>query len=143
MTDIKTFTRTENRIIGGVCTSISRKYDLPNWILRTIFVITSIVMTFPILIYLILWLIMPNRKLTGQAVKKRKYSLQALGFVIGGIIGCFTGYGLGLIAINGDVSGGIVLFIFALIGIPIGAIIGFSISRIKAERSTLSNNTQK
>ncbi|MFD1293857.1 PspC domain-containing protein [Lutibacter holmesii] len=141
MTNNKAFTRSENRIIGGVCSAISRKYNLPNWILRTIFIITSIIMTFPILIYLILWLIIPNRKLTEQVSKKRKYLLQSIGFIIGGIIGWFAGYGLGLIAINGDNSGGIVVFIFALIGIPTGAIIGFSISRIKAERNTLSDNT--
>ncbi|MCF6308667.1 MAG: PspC domain-containing protein [Flavobacteriaceae bacterium] len=133
MANRKIFIRGENRIVGGVCSSISEKYNFPNWILRTIFVVTSIVFYFPIIIYLIIWLIIPNRKVENIS-KKRKYSLQALGFFIGGIIGWYAGYYLGLIAIDGNKSEGLVLSIFAFVGIPIGTIIGFSTSRIIAEK---------
>tara|TARA_B100000795_G_scaffold63732_1_gene42971 strand:- start:1218 stop:1631 length:414 start_codon:yes stop_codon:yes gene_type:complete len=135
-TDRKTLNRNNNNVIvGGVCSLISQKYNFPSWILRTIFVVTSVIMTFPILIYLILWIIIPNRE--RKENKKRKYLLQTIGFFIGGIIGFFVGYGIGLLAIGGDKSGGIVVFIFALLGIPFGAIVGFAVSRMKFEKQSI------
>ena len=137
-----TLIRNENRIIGGVCSSLSEKYNFPKWILRVIFVITSILMTFPVFIYLLLWLLIPNGIKTTQADKKKKKTSQNLGFFIGGFLGWFIGESLGIIAIDGDKSGGLVVFIFALIGIPVGAIIGFSIMRIISEKRTITNINQ-
>ncbi len=131
--------RGKNRIVGGVCSSLSEKYNINPWILRIIFVITSILLTFPALIYIIIWLIIPNKETIQSDEKKNKYLSQIIGFVIGGVLGWFLGYGLGLLTVGDDNSGFIVVVIFAFIGIPFGAIAGFSIARMIFEKNRQLN----
>jgi len=56
---------------------------------------------------------------------------------LGGVLGWYFGYYFGTIMIEGDKSGGLVVVFFALIGIPIGAITGFSFFRILVERGII------
>ncbi len=126
--------RGDKRIIGGVCYSISKKNKIQPWILRLIFIITSFLFVFPVLIYIILWLIIPNQIQVKPVVRKQKHLLQTIGIITGGVIGWYVGHELGLLAIDGDKTGGLVLAIFSFIGVPVGSIIGFSIARIKAEK---------
>ena len=133
----KTLERGENRILGGVCSVIAEKYNFPTWLLRLVFVITTIIFTFPILIYLIMWIVIPNKNITKQIDKKRKYLLQTLGIIIGGIVGWYVGYGFGMYSIGDDKSGFLVVIIFALIGIPFGVITGFSTARVLSEKNMI------
>ena len=62
MTDHRPFTRSRNdRMIAGVMGGIARRFGWDSTLLRIIFVIVSIASAaFPgILVYLILWLLMP------------------------------------------------------------------------------------
>ncbi len=63
MNDTPAFTRSVNdRVLAGVMGGIARRFGWNSTLLRVIFVIGSIVsVAFPgILVYLILWLVMPE-----------------------------------------------------------------------------------
>lgn len=141
MTNKKTFTRSDDRIIGGVCSFLSARYNYPSWVFRVIFIVTfltiySAVLIFliSILIYLILWLVIPNS--VKKENKTKKYLAQTLGFFIGGIFGFLIALGFGLAASStGQPGAGEMAFgIFVIIGIPFGTIAGFFIARIILEK---------
>jgi phage shock protein C len=49
------------RVIGGVCVGIARRLGIDPWLARLIFVVLLVVLPgSPILIYPILWLLMPS-----------------------------------------------------------------------------------
>jgi len=63
MTGTGVFSRSrDNRVLAGVMGGIARRYDWNPTLLRTVFVIISVLsVAFPgILVYLILWLLMPD-----------------------------------------------------------------------------------
>ena len=93
--------------------------------------LTSIVFYFPAIIYVLLWIII---KPEGNPQTKNKSLNQFLGIIIGGIAGFFSGYAFGLWSNNGDPSGGIVVGIFAIFGIPVGMLFGFGLSRYLTEK---------
>lgn len=60
----KKLTRSENRILGGVCAGIAEYFDLDPTIVRVAYAVLSVFSAaFPgILLYIILWIIIPDRK---------------------------------------------------------------------------------
>jgi phage shock protein C len=49
-------------IAGGVCSGLAHYYGLSKGGIQAAFVISSLVLGFPILVYLVLWLILPKQK---------------------------------------------------------------------------------
>ena len=47
-------------IAGGICSGLANYYGLRKGGVQTAFIVTSLFLTFPVLIYLILWLILPK-----------------------------------------------------------------------------------
>ena len=66
MTTGKRLTRSNDKMIAGVCGGIANYFEMDPTIVRVLYVILSIVSAgFPgVLVYLILWLIMPKEELT-------------------------------------------------------------------------------
>lgn len=60
----KKLTRSENRILGGVCAGIAEYFELDPTIVRVAYAVLSVFSAaFPgILLYIILWIIIPDRK---------------------------------------------------------------------------------
>jgi phage shock protein C len=53
----------EGRILGGVCAGLGRRFGLDPWIARLLFVVTLLVIPgSQILIYPILWILMPSEQ---------------------------------------------------------------------------------
>lgn len=138
MTEKSDLVRGESRIIGGVCSALSKRYNVQTWVLRLIFVITSLFFGLSILIYMTFWIAIPIQNKAHIIAKKRKYLLQTLGFIVGGLAGWFLGYRYGLQSIGDDKSIFIFVFIFAAIGFVIGIIIGFAIVRMLYEKYSLT-----
>ncbi len=133
--------RPKKRWIGGVCSGLGEKYKLKPIIFRILFVLCTAVLKiffmFPILIYLLLWIIIPNSKLIPVAEKKRQYTIQSLLGIIGAIIGSGLGYYFGVIQVGNDVSGFLVIIIFFVLGLVAGAVAGFSIARYLSENKSI------
>lgn len=49
-----------DRLIGGVCGGLGHHTDLPSWAWRVIFCLTSLYFGVGLLIYLLLWLLLPQ-----------------------------------------------------------------------------------
>ena len=63
MADAKRLTRSRTeRWIGGVCGGIGNYFNLDPTIIRVVFVLAALILGGGLLIYLILWLIIPLRK---------------------------------------------------------------------------------
>lgn len=56
----KVLTRGESGLIAGVCSGLADYYNLRKNGLRLAFVFTSLILVFPVLIYLVLWMILPK-----------------------------------------------------------------------------------
>ena len=82
--EIKKIRREDNRIIGGVCSGISKKYNVYLWITRLTFVIASWLLLVPFLIYLGLWIAIPSRN---QFKITDRVRLQPIGMFVGAFIG--------------------------------------------------------
>lgn len=65
MKTAKRLTRSNDKMIAGVCGGIANYFELDPTIVRVLYVILSIVSAgFPgVLVYLILWLVMPKEEL--------------------------------------------------------------------------------
>lgn len=50
----------EDRIIAGVCAGLARRFDLSVTAVRAVFLIFLLLPGSSVLVYLLLWLIMPN-----------------------------------------------------------------------------------
>ncbi len=50
----------DGRLIGGVCAGIARRFDVSTTTVRVIFVVSMLLPGPQILIYLALWLLLPN-----------------------------------------------------------------------------------
>ncbi|HEY9083255.1 MAG TPA: PspC domain-containing protein [Vicingaceae bacterium] len=61
------FVRT-NRIIAGVCAGIGEKLKISPWIVRIVVIILSLFTIVTILIYLILWLVIPYKETKTQLI---------------------------------------------------------------------------
>ena len=62
MTDGRRLTRSRNRMIAGVCAGIAEYFGWDVTLFRVIFVVVSILsVAFPgILVYVVLWIVMPQ-----------------------------------------------------------------------------------
>ncbi len=62
ITDSRRLTRSENKMIAGVCAGIAEYFGWEVTLFRVVFVVVSILsVAFPgILVYLVLWVVMPK-----------------------------------------------------------------------------------
>ncbi|TAJ14520.1 PspC domain-containing protein [Marinilabiliaceae bacterium JC017] len=122
--------RPRKRYFGGVCEALGSRYNFaPIWF-RLIFLLATLLLTFPPLIYIFLWFSFPNYQECSNKKERNIYQLN--GLILGAIIGAAIGF-FGPILIFGMISGLILLFL-GFIGLPIGALTGFMIGKGIVER---------
>ena len=62
---------TEHRIIEGVCAGMGAYWNIDPWIMRVIFIIAAIMGGMGVLIYLILYIVLPEAKTTSQKIEMK------------------------------------------------------------------------
>lgn len=55
-----------NRMIAGICSGIARFFDIDPTIIRLVFVVVTLFGGSGVLIYIVLWLVIPNEKGKGE-----------------------------------------------------------------------------
>ena len=63
MEEKKRLTRSNNKMIGGVCAGLAEYLDIDPTIVRIVWVLMVLFAGFGILLYIILWLIMPKQQI--------------------------------------------------------------------------------
>ena len=63
MEEKKKLTRSSNKMIGGVCAGLAEYLDMDPTIVRIVWVLMVLFAGFGILLYVILWLVMPKRQI--------------------------------------------------------------------------------
>jgi phage shock protein PspC (stress-responsive transcriptional regulator) len=61
----------DKRIIGGVCSGIGAYWDLEPWVVRVIFAALALAGGLGILVYLILYVVLPEAKTTAQKIEMK------------------------------------------------------------------------
>jgi len=61
----------EHRIIGGVCAGMGAFWNIEPWLVRTIFIIITMMGGLGILVYLILYIVLPEAKTTAQKIEMK------------------------------------------------------------------------
>lgn len=61
----------DHRIIGGVCAGMSAYWNMDPWIVRLIFVVITMLGGLGLLIYLILYIVLPEAKTTTQKIEMK------------------------------------------------------------------------
>ncbi len=61
----------ENRVLGGVCAGLAAYWDIDPVIIRVVFIVLVLLGGSGVLIYLILWLIIPEAQTTAQKLEMR------------------------------------------------------------------------
>jgi len=61
----------DSRIIGGVCSGMAAYWRIDSWIIRVIFIVISLPGGLGILIYLVLWIVLPEAKTTAQKIEMK------------------------------------------------------------------------
>ncbi|HSL86098.1 MAG TPA: PspC domain-containing protein [Bacteroidales bacterium] len=61
----------DNRIIGGVCAGMGAYWRIEPWIIRIIFVILAMMGGLGILVYLILYIVLPEARTTAQKIEMK------------------------------------------------------------------------
>jgi phage shock protein PspC (stress-responsive transcriptional regulator) len=61
----------DRRIIGGVCAGMGAYWSIDPWIVRVIFLIITMMGGLGILIYLILYIVLPEAKTTSQKIEMK------------------------------------------------------------------------
>jgi phage shock protein PspC (stress-responsive transcriptional regulator) len=61
----------DNRILGGVCSGLSAYFNLDPIVFRIIFILISLGMGSGLIIYIILWLVIPEASTTAQKLEMR------------------------------------------------------------------------
>ena len=61
----------DNRIIGGVCSGMAAYWDIDPVILRIVFLVSAILGGLGLLIYLILYIVLPEAKTTAQKIEMK------------------------------------------------------------------------
>ncbi len=62
---------TDHRIIGGVCAGMGAYWDIDPWIVRVLFIVLTLMGGLGILIYLILYIVLPEAKTTAQKIEMK------------------------------------------------------------------------
>lgn len=57
----------EGRLVAGVCAGLARRFGLPRFLVRVLFVASMLLPGPQILVYLALWIIAPNERYPGPA----------------------------------------------------------------------------
>ena len=63
MEEKKRLTRSDDKMIGGVCAGLAEYLDIDPTIVRIVWVLMVVFAGFGILLYVILWLIMPKQQI--------------------------------------------------------------------------------
>ena len=63
MEEKKRLTRSDDKMIGGVCVGLAEYLDIDPTIVRIVWVLMVLFAGFGILLYVILWLIMPKQQI--------------------------------------------------------------------------------
>ena len=63
MEEKKRLTRSDDKMIGGVCAGLAEYLDIDPTIVRIVWVVMVLFAGFGILLYVILWLIMPKQQI--------------------------------------------------------------------------------
>ena len=63
MEEKKRLTRSDGKMIGGVCAGLAEYLDIDPTIVRIVWVLMVLFAGFGILLYIILWLIMPKQQI--------------------------------------------------------------------------------
>jgi phage shock protein PspC (stress-responsive transcriptional regulator) len=50
----------ENRMIAGVCAGLARRYGMSAGLVRLLFVLSVVLPGSQVIVYLVLWILMPN-----------------------------------------------------------------------------------
>ncbi|MDQ1665372.1 MAG: phage shock protein, partial [Actinomycetota bacterium] len=59
----------DGRVLGGVCAGLGRRFGIDPWPARLLFVLLLLIVPgSQILIYPVLWILMPKESVSGQAV---------------------------------------------------------------------------
>lgn len=61
----------DNRILGGVCSGMGAYWHIDPLIIRIIFAVATLIFLSGIIIYLILWIVIPEAKTTAQKLEMR------------------------------------------------------------------------
>lgn len=61
----------DKRIIGGVCSGMGAYWDIEPWIIRAIFLVLAMAGGLGILVYLILYVVLPEAKTTAQKIEMK------------------------------------------------------------------------
>jgi phage shock protein PspC (stress-responsive transcriptional regulator) len=61
----------DHRIIGGVCSGMGAYWDVDPWIIRVIFIALIIAGGLGVLVYLILYIVLPEAKTTAQKIEMK------------------------------------------------------------------------
>ncbi len=62
---------TDHRVIGGVCAGMGAYWDMEVWIIRVIFVVLTMMGGLGLLVYLILYVVIPEAKTTAQKIEMK------------------------------------------------------------------------
>jgi phage shock protein PspC (stress-responsive transcriptional regulator) len=62
---------TDHRIIGGVCAGMGTYWSIEPWIVRLIFVILAMMGGLGVLVYLVLYIVLPEAKTTAQKIEMK------------------------------------------------------------------------
>lgn len=65
----------DHRIIGGVCAGMGAYWNIEPWVLRVIFVVFAMMGGLGVLIYLILYIVLPEAKTTAQKIEMKGESV--------------------------------------------------------------------
>lgn len=61
----------DERIIGGVCSGMAAYWRIDPWIMRVIFIVLALPGGLGILIYIVLWIVLPEARTTAQKIEMR------------------------------------------------------------------------
>jgi phage shock protein C len=70
-TNKRMYRNPDDRILGGVCSGLGAYFNTDPWIFRTLFIVFSIFFLSGIIIYLILWIAIPEAKTSAQKLEMR------------------------------------------------------------------------
>lgn len=61
----------DNRIVGGVCSGMAAYWGMDPWVVRVIFIVLTLPGGLGILVYAVLWIVLPEAKTTAQKIEMK------------------------------------------------------------------------